>query len=77
MAGEMFDHCSEPNQEPDRDDSSRRRFLGVQFNCCNVYSRVYVNRQASAYEGRCPRCARPVTFKIASGGTDSRFFTAY
>lgn len=52
------------------------RFLGVNFACCGVYSRVYPNRQNTAYEGRCPRCARPIRFAIGPGGTASRFFTA-
>lgn len=54
-----------------------RRFLGVQFACCSVYARVYVNREETAYVGNCPRCSRPVRLPIGPGGTDCRFFTAY
>ncbi len=56
--------------------SGARRFVGVQFVCCDVYSRVYINREQSAYEGNCPKCAKRVRLKIGPGGTNSRFFTA-
>lgn len=53
-----------------------RKFVGVHFTCCDVYTRVYINRDESAYEGRCPKCAKQVRLEIGPGGTDSRFFTA-
>jgi hypothetical protein len=51
-----------------------RRYVGVHFSCCDVYTRVYVNRGRSAYVGHCPCCARQVRFRIGPGGTDARFF---
>jgi hypothetical protein len=51
-------------------------FLGVHFTCCDVYARVYPNREGTAYVGHCPRCAKRVQFKVGPGGTDARFFTA-
>lgn len=53
-----------------------RPFIGVLFKCCNVYSRVYVNRQGTAYSGHCPRCARALEVKVAPGGSRARFWTA-
>lgn len=53
---------------------SARPFLSVKFACCNVYCRIYRNLDGSRYEGRCPRCGKPVRFLIDAGGTDSRFF---
>ncbi len=58
-------------------DSDGRPFLGIHFACCDVYIRVYANHERTAYVGACPKCAKRVTFQIGSGGTDSRFFTAY
>lgn len=51
-------------------------WLAVYWRCCRVYSRIYRNRQGSAYEGRCPKCGRPVQAKIGRDGTSARFFEA-
>lgn len=54
---------------------SGRPFLGVKFECCGVYARIYRNRQQDAYDGCCPRCARPIRFQIGPGGESARFFS--
>ena len=78
MPGEHLDlnenepHGGEQRAKP----LGRRRFVGVHFICCDVYSRIYVNRDRSAYEGNCPKCAKPLRLKIGPGGTNARFFTA-
>jgi hypothetical protein len=78
MPGENLDLSSEgPTPSVSESGSGNgRSFVGVHFTCCDVYSRVYINRDATAYEGRCPRCAKSVRLVIGAGGTDSRFFTA-
>jgi hypothetical protein len=53
-----------------------RKFVGVHFVCCDAYTRVYINRDETAYEGNCPKCAKKVRLQIGPGGTDSRFFSA-
>jgi hypothetical protein len=87
MAGEHLDLTSDVPASRDRTQTAlppaavhsgdSRRFVGVRFECCSVYTRVYVNREGTAYEGRCPRCARAVRLGIGPDGTDARFFSAY
>lgn len=78
MAGENLDLSSEPNPRG-RTSEPRpgRRYIGVRFACCEVYARVYINREATAYQGNCPRCSKALSVRIDPGGTDSRFFTVY
>lgn len=54
----------------------KKKFLGVLFECCNIYRRIYLNKEQNAYEGNCPLCGRQVKVKIGPGGTSTRFFTA-
>jgi len=54
----------------------KRPFVGVLFECCRVYGRVYRNMQKTAYEGHCPRCRLAIRFSIGPHGTKSRFFRA-
>ena len=66
-----------PPFQDDSDNEAKKKYLGLKFSCCGVYSRVYVNRDGTAYEGRCPKCLKPVKLKIGEGGTDSRFFEVF
>ncbi len=59
-----------------QEDKSVRPFVGVQFECCSIYARIYQNAAGTAYAGNCPRCAKKIELKIGPGGSNSRFFTA-
>jgi len=60
----------------------KKKFLGIYFNCCHIYGRLYANKDSTAYVGRCPKCLRPMRVPIgqeAENGqqiTDRRFFRA-
>lgn len=64
-------------EEQEEEKPQKHDFLGIMFNCCNVYSRIYKNKEGTAYEGVCPRCFKKVQIKIGEGGSNRRFFNAY
>lgn len=85
MIGKHLDLSSDPNDDAFREDAlpstdksatgrPGRSYLGVRFRCCDVYARIYVNRDVTAYRGHCPKCSRPVSVRIGPGGSDDRFF---
>ena len=55
---------------------SEKKFIGILFECCNVYRRVYNNKDKNAYEGTCPKCNGEIKIMIGHDGTDARFFSA-
>lgn len=55
---------------------AQKKFLGIMFECCNVYRRIYINKEGNAYEGRCPKCFAKVKVLIGEGGSDTRIFRA-
>lgn len=55
---------------------SNKKFIGILFECCNVYRRIYINKGGNAYEGRCPLCYAKVKVTVGPQGTDQRFFNA-
>jgi hypothetical protein len=54
--------------------SNKRQFLGIWFECCHVYGRIYKNKDGTAYVGRCPKCLRSVRARVGAEGTNQRFF---
>ena len=54
----------------------KRPFIGIHFKCCNVYSRIYINKKQTAFVGWCPKCTKKVEVKISPDGADTSFFEA-
>ena len=56
VPGEHLDLSSDgPNREGSGSKSAKdRRFVGVQFTCCDVYTRVYINRDRDRLRGPLP-----------------------
>lgn len=52
-----------------------RPFLRVYFECCSVYQRLYRDASGQSYTGRCPRCLRPIRFRVGTDGTTARDFS--
>ena len=55
---------------------SNRPFLGVLFECCRVYQRIYLNRAGTAFVGWCPKCKAKLEVKVDPEGESRRFFSA-
>ncbi len=53
---------------------NKRKFLGIWFDCCGTYGRIYKTKDGTMYRGRCPKCLRPVTVRVGGDGTSRRFF---
>jgi hypothetical protein len=75
VSGEHLDVSSESGGHASVE-AARRRYVGIYFACCGVYSRVYVNASQMGYVGYCPRCCGRVELAIGPDGTTRRFFVA-
>ena len=68
------------DQESESSDEPRvrigRPYIGMHFKCCNVYARIYLNADGSAYAGGCPSCGGWVCVRVGPDGTEDRFFQA-
>ena len=59
---------------PEQQKKNQRPFIGIMFKCCNVYSRIYLNKKNDAFVGWCPKCAKQAIIRISPDGEDSSFF---
>lgn len=63
------------SNEMDNARSKGRPFLGITFECCRVYCRVYLTADKKAFAGSCPKCGAPIRIRTAPGGSTSRFWS--
>ncbi len=56
--------------------ASRRPWIGIHFECCDVYQRVYRKPEDDHYLGFCPKCGRRIRLRVAADGVDAKFFRA-
>ncbi len=71
-----IDGIDVPGATAGRRDGRARPWVGIHFDCCGVYNRIYRNAEGTAYRGYCPKCAKKVSLRVGDGGTDARFFLA-
>jgi hypothetical protein len=53
-----------------------RSYVGILFECCGVYVRIYRRPEQNVYAGRCPNCLCPVKIRVGPEGTNWRIFRA-
>jgi hypothetical protein len=73
VTGDGVDRYDEP---ADESADAPRPYIGVYFECCGVYARIYRQHDKMVYLGRCPRCLRQVRVRVGPGGTNARLFHA-
>ncbi len=61
---------------PSSSDVPARRYIGVLFECCGVYARIYRRPDERVYRGCCPRCLRQLEVPVGTHGTKQRIFRA-
>lgn len=81
--GQFFDAANGPGHVGARPHSREPEtmrpcslFLGIRFQCCRTYARIYRNADQTAYVGHCPKCRKRIEIPIGGSGTSSRFFNA-
>ena len=63
-------------EKPEDKIQTVRPFVGMHFQCCRVYARIYLNAAGTAFVGWCPKCAKKAEIRVSADGSKSRFFAA-
>lgn len=56
--------------------ASRRPWIGIHFECCDVYQRVYRKPEDDHYLGFCPKCGRKIRLRVSADGVNAKFLRA-
>ena len=65
-----------PKREARENRRQVRPHINILFRCCNVYVRIYLNAQGTAFSGHCPRCCAPARIVVDSEGDAADFWVA-
>lgn len=78
MSGQFIDTFDgQPTPDPhEPTPASSRPFIGIYFECCGVYARVYRAPDSIEYRGTCPKCLAAVRAKVGPLGISQRIFRA-
>lgn len=75
--GEAHDRCGRREHEAaSAEVAGNRCWIGIHFECCCVYTRLYRAAGADRYVGRCPKCRTPVTVRVSPDGVSTSFIRA-
>ncbi|MBN4067387.1 hypothetical protein JYU14_04820 [Simkania negevensis] len=66
----------EEEYDPSKEEDRKINYLRIYWKCCHVYSRIYRNKDNTAYVGRCPSCNAALSVTIGPEGTTRRSFIA-
>ena len=76
VCGFLYNENMKYGLPPEERGKRDRKFIGVKFECCGVYARIYYNEQQKGYFGYCPLCHRRVRVLVdPATGVDARFFS--
>lgn len=56
--------------------ATSRPWVGVHFECCGMYRRIYRRPADSSYVGHCPKCSHRISLSVGPDGVDARIFRA-
>ncbi|MEX2673207.1 MAG: hypothetical protein WD294_13975 [Phycisphaeraceae bacterium] len=76
LASDAAEQGASAGSQADDHTLKGRPWLSIYWRCCHVYSRIYRNREQTAYAGYCPGCRRHVKATIGENGTNCRLFYA-
>lgn len=55
---------------------AQKPYIGMNYKCCKLYQRIYINKEKTAFVGLCPKCGAKAEVKIDPKGESTKFFEA-
>ncbi len=72
----MLDCYDDPTAARPVDGREQRPHIGMLFECCGVYTRLYRHQEEGCYRGRCPKCLGTLVVRVGPDGVSTRIFRA-